>query len=308
VTASTNAKRIALVSSQEAQHIDEDMPPLLAACTALGVEADVVCWDDPTYDWRQCDVALLRSPWDYVPRYAEFTQWAERVAQITRLINPLSVVQWNTDKHYLLDLARARVAVVPTRFAEPHEQAGQVLTDFLDRGDLSVGAAEPFDEYVIKPSIGAGSKDALRLHRSEAERAHAHLTRLLAAGRSAMLQPYLSRVDEHGETAVIYVDGRVSHAIRKGALLKPQAGLVTALFAAEDIRARAPSKDEGRVAKAAFNAIPFETPLYARVDLIHDGRGQPVVLELELTEPSLFFTHAEGSAARFVEALLARLG
>ena len=301
-------RRVALVSAQEASEIDEDLPPLLGALRALNVSAEVVCWDDPAYDWAACSAAVLRSPWDYVPRYAEFTAWAQRVAAVTRLFNPLPVVQWNTDKHYLLDLARAGVAVVPTLFAEPGTvSAAGILERFL-AGALSVGRGERFDEYVIKPSIGAGSKDALRLHRREHERALAHLERLLSAGRSAMLQPYLSRVDEHGETAVIYVEGRVSHAIRKGAILKPQSGLVTALFAAEDIRAREPSKDEGRVAKAAFNAIPFQTPLYARVDLIHDGAGQPVVLELELAEPSLFFAHAPGSAAYFAEALLARLG
>jgi O-ureido-D-serine cyclo-ligase len=301
-------QRIALVSAQEARDIDDDMPPLLDAFAALNVPAEIVCWDDPTYDWAACSAAVLRSPWDYVPRYAEFTRWAERTASVTRLFNPLPVVQWNTDKHYLVDLARAGVAVVPTLFAEPDTiRAATLLERFLD-GALSVGRGEPFEEFVIKPSIGAGSKDALRLHRREHERACAHLDRLLRAGRSAMLQPYLARVDEHGETALIYVDGRFSHAIRKGALLKPEAGLVTALFAAEDIRAREPSKDEGRVAKAAFNAIPFATPLYARVDLIHDGAGQPVVLELELTEPSLFFAHATGSATYFAEALLARLG
>jgi hypothetical protein len=45
-------------------------------------------------------------------------------------------------------------------------------------------------------------------------------------------------------------------------------------------------------------------PLYARVDLIRDAEGAPVLLELELTEPSLFFAHAPGSAERFARAVL----
>jgi hypothetical protein len=50
-------------------------------------------------------------------------------------------------------------------------------------------------------------------------------------------------------------------------------------------------------------------PLYARIDLVHDAGGRPVVLELELTEPSLFLPQAPEAAtslARAVEAELAR--
>jgi O-ureido-D-serine cyclo-ligase len=52
--------------------------------------------------------------------------------------------------------------------------------------------------------------------------------------------------------------------------------------------------------------MPFVDLLYARVDLIHDDDGAPRVLELELTEPSLFFEHASGSAERFARAIIER--
>jgi O-ureido-D-serine cyclo-ligase len=300
------APRIALVTSTEALPLDEDLAPLREACAAEGMDAEAVVWDDRHANWRGYQAAVLRSTWDYVPRLPNFLVWAEAVSRQTRLFNPRDMVRWNTDKHYLADLARAGVPVVPTSFVEPGEDARAALEDFL-AGRIAVGHSVPFDEFVAKPAVGAGSKDALRLSRRDLERARLHVERLLSAGRSVLLQPYLSTVDEHGETAMIYIDGRYSHAIRKGALLKAGAGVVGGLFASEDIRAREPSKDEGRVAKAAFNAIPFATPLYVRIDLLCGADGQPVILELEAVEPSLFFNHAPGSALRLAQALRERL-
>jgi hypothetical protein len=48
----------------------------------------------------------------------------------------------------------------------------------------------------------------------------------------------------------------------------------------------------------------FGPLLYARVDLLPGD--EPALLELELTEPSLFFAHAPGAAERFARAVLAR--
>jgi hypothetical protein len=122
-----------------------------------------------------------------------------------------------------------------------------------------------------------------------------HVQRLVDAGRSVMLQPYLAEVDAWGETAVLYLGGSFSHAIRKGPLLHRGSGLVAGLFAPEDIRPREAEPAERAVAAAACAAIPFDAPAYARM------------LELELTEPSLFLTHAPGAADRFARHLVQRL-
>ncbi|MGH8090233.1 MAG: hypothetical protein ACREO6_02145, partial [Rudaea sp.] len=155
------------------------------------------------------------------------------------------------------------------------------------------------------------SRDAQRYHASERDAPAAHVRRLLDAGRSVLLQPYLDRVDAHGETALIFFDGKFSHAIRKGPLLRRGEGPTRALFAAEHITPRQPSAAELALAERTLAAIPFGTLLYARVDLLHtdqgsDKDGSPCVLELELTEPSLFFAHAAGSAARCARAIVAR--
>jgi len=198
---------------------------------------------------------------------------------------------------------------VPTRFVEPGADAATELEAFLAGGPASctVGHAPAFDEFVVKPAVGAGSRDAARYGHDEASAARGHVQRLVEAGRSVLLQPYLARVDVQGETAVLYLGGAYSHAIRKGPLLRRGAGLVEGLFAPEDIRPREAGAEELAVAAAAYRAIPFAAPAYARIDLIRDDRGLPVVLELELTEPSLFLAHASGSAEQFVRRLVQRL-
>jgi O-ureido-D-serine cyclo-ligase len=288
---------IALVTAAAARNLDEDLAPLEAALRAAGAAPSIVNWDDAAIDWSQFDLVLLRSAWDYSLRLPEFLGWIDRVSPLTTLVNPREVVRWNTDKHYLAHLAKAGVPVVPSTFVEPGDDASRALDAFL---------ANAGDEFVVKPSVGAGSRDAQRYGREERDAALAHARRLLDANRSVLLQPYLNRVDAHGETALIFFAGAFSHAIRKGPLLKRGEGPTRALFATEHIMPRTPGAEEIAVAGRTLAAMPFGELLYARVDLIHDDDGAPRVLELELTEPSLFFEHAPGSADRFARAIVAR--
>ena len=292
---------VALVTARAARRLDEDLAPLEAALRNAGAEVSIVDWDDADADWGAFDLALLRSAWDYSKRLPEFLGWAERVSLLTQLVSPLQVVRWNIDKHYLADLARARVPTVPSHFIEPGEAAAAGLQRFFG---LHLGLAD----FVIKPAIGAGSRDAQRHAREDIEAATAHVQRLLDARRAVLLQPYLDRIDEHGETALLYYEGRFSHAIRKGPLLRRGEEPTRALLAEEHITPRTPQADELRVSDQALAAVPFGTLLYARVDLIRDAAGAPCVLELELIEPSMFFMHAPGSAARFAAAILKLVG
>lgn len=290
---------VALVTARAARGLDEDMPPLSAALSAAGAQSQIVDWDDPGVDWARFDLVVPRSAWDYAERLPEFLAWAERVARLTTLVNPLPVVRWNTDKHYLGELARTGAPVVATWYAEPGQDPGRTLDQFL--------AANACRELVVKPAVGAGARDARRHARAARDEILAHIAPLLAARRSVMLQPYLESVDTQGESALMYIDGRFSHAIRKGALLPAGAPSTAGLFAPEQILPRAPGADELAAADRILAAAPFARLLYARVDLLRDATGAPGLLELELTEPSLFLAHAPGSAARFAAALLARL-
>ncbi len=283
---------LAIVSAREAEALDEDLPPLRAALAARGLAHQIVHWDDPALDWAAFDAALIRSTWDYMDRLPEFLAWSERVAKQTRLLNPPEVVRWNTHKGYLLELAGRGIPIVPTTLWRP--------------GSDPVLPVQ--GEFVVKPAVGAGSRGARRF-RSAGEDARRHAQALLAEGRDVLVQPYLARVDERGETALIHFNGVYSHAIRKGPLLAPDGDATSALFAPEQISPREPSPAERELASRVLAALPFaQVPVYARVDLLNDGAGQPVLLELELTEPSLFFDHAPASAGRFVDALLAHIG
>lgn len=281
--------RIALATAIPARTLDEDLDPLLATCAQAGIAAQCLAWDDPTVSWRRFDAVLLRSTWDYSDRLREFLAWCEQVATQTRLLNPLALVRWNTDKHYLGELAGKGLPVIETHYLEP-EAAQPALPEF--------------EEFVLKPTVGAGSRGARRFVASERPQALAHAAALHAQGRSVILQPYLRAVDTEGETALLYFAGRFSHAIRKGPLLRRGGAATRALFAAEQISARTPSVGQLVVAERVLDALPGGRPLYARVDLLPSPAG-PQLLELELVEPSLFFASAPGSVERFVAALKA---
>jgi glutathione synthase/RimK-type ligase-like ATP-grasp enzyme len=162
---------------------------------------------------------------------------------------------------------------------------------------------------VVKPSVGAGSRGVGRFR--DAAAAAAHVAVLHDVGRVAMVQPYLDAVDTAGETALIYFDGAYSHAIEKGPMLPPDAAHAAdhdELFVAERIAARQPAAAEREIGEqvvALLRARFGVAPLYARVDLLPSPDG-PVVVEVEITEPSLFLTYDEAAADRFAAAIEAR--
>jgi hypothetical protein len=295
--AADSARPIALVTARAAHELDEDLPPLRAALAEQGAAAEVVDWDDARVDWSRFRLALLRSTWDYSARLAEFLGWLDRTAQLTRVLNPPPVVRWSLDKHYLAELRRAGAAIVPTLFVEPGDDPAAALQRLL-RGEAAA-------DIVIKPVVGSGSRDAQRHPRGEFGAMTAHVARLLGERRSVLVQPYLERVDDHGETALMYFSGEFSHAIRKGPLLQRGSGPTRALFAPEEITPRTPSADELALGAHVLRALPFERLLYARIDLLRGADGAPCVLELELAEPSLFLNYAAGAAARFARLIAA---
>ncbi|MGC0415687.1 ATP-grasp domain-containing protein [Embleya sp. AB8] len=283
--------RVALVTCAELPDLDPDERLLFAPLAARGIRVEAAVWTDPAVDWAAYDLVILRSVWDYPDRREEFIAWA---ASVPRLANPAAVVTWNTDKTYLRDLTRAGLPVVETMWLEPDS------TVTLPTSGV----------HVVKPAISAGSRDTERYDlASPEERALAagHATSLLAAGRTVMVQPYLAAVDTVGETALVYFDGVFSHAVRKGPMLDGDAELIDGLYRAEEIAAREPSAAEFAIAARVLTEIPFAPLLYARVDLIPGADGTPTVLELELTEPSLFLAYAPGAADRLADSIVAAL-
>ncbi|MFN2561084.1 MAG: RimK family alpha-L-glutamate ligase [Jatrophihabitans sp.] len=265
---------------------DDDADLLVSALTERGVDARWVIWTDPDVDWT-AGLVVLRATWDYTFDLPAFLDW---VHAVPRVANEAAVVAWNTDKVYLRDLEAAGIPIVPTTFVAPTE-----TTVLFGGGAAGPGAGE----LVVKPSVGAGSRGAGRFSADQADAARTHLQRLQAAGRTALVQPYLEAVDEAGETALIYVDGRLSHAIRKGPLLPPGTARAVdagALYAEERIEAKTPLAAELAIGAAVMDFVRDRfgaDQLYARVDLLPSPAG-PLVVELELAEPSLFLQDGIG--------------
>ncbi len=267
--------RIVLASCPQLADGDGDDDGLVAALRTRGLHARWLSWDDPGTE--DADLVILRAAWDYAERREEFLAWTRRVRN---LLNAPAVVAWNSDKHYLRDLAAAGVPTVPSSFLEPGDPV-----------------ALPGGEVVVKPAVGAGSIHTYRFVDSQA--AEAHAAALLEVGRSVLVQPYDSRVED-GETALVFIGGEQSHAFTKGPILPPQ-GVAPTLhesgaYAEESLSAADPDFELWDLGHAALDAaashlgIARSEFLYARVDLIggtpHPGAA-PLLLELELIEPSL---------------------
>jgi glutathione synthase/RimK-type ligase-like ATP-grasp enzyme len=269
--------KLRIATCMKLPEVDVDEAPLAAALAADGFDAQLLAWDDPHADWDANIPTIIRSTWNYALHVDAFLAWIDRVSHAP-LFNPRDVIAGNLHKRYLLELAARGVPVIPTTLVE--------------RGAT---CALPAGKIVIKPEVGGGSL-GVRVFETGDPEAPQHLAALTARG-AALVQPYLRSVDGYGERSIVMIDGELSHAIRK-----------TARFSGDSEKIDGPfpiAGDERAVAEAAL--APYGDLVYARVDLARDEHDAPMVMELELVEPSLFFTRGAGAAERYVAGLRRRL-
>jgi len=279
--------RIAFATCSWLPKLTPDDHVLRTAVASAGMRAVPSVWDDENVDWHAFDGCVLRSPWDYHTKREAFVAWAAKVAEAVPMFNSARIIAWNTDKNYLRTLAERGVPTIPTYWVQ--RGAGFDLA--------ALRAARSWREVVIKPTVGLG---ALNLHRVQvaAPDAQQALDDLLR-DNDVMVQPYLTSVERRGEVSLVYVNGEISHAVRK----TPRPG---------DFRVQpmwggsvAPVKPQAREREVAERALAEVDgcPLYARVDLVEDDEGQPCLIELELVDPNLFFGAEPGAARCFAAAL-----
>jgi hypothetical protein len=251
---------------------------VLEALRRRGVEAIPVIWND-SLSWGEFDAVLLRTTWDYFHSIGQFLDWVRELGP--RLFNPPEMVEWNSDKRYLLDLRADGISIVTTDYVPP-------------AGEFSL----PGGQYVVKPAISAGANDTATYDSTCRDAALRHIRALHDTGRTVLIQPYYSRIDTEAETAMIFIDGDLSHCMRKGPLLGVGRPIEEGPWREEEMSLRTPEADMVELGRATFELVArrFGAPLYARVDAIRDDAGAPAVLELELIEPSLFLGFAAGSA------------
>lgn len=280
---------IATCAGYDDLKVDDEM--LREALAERGAEAESVVWDVPDPNWGEYDLCLVRSTWNYHDVYPAFLQWARTVGAATALRNPAAVIARNSEKTYLRELERAGVPVVPTLWVEPGEEL-----------DVEVALAERgWSQAVIKPVVDLGAKNLHRV-RAGAGEAEAALEAVMARG-GAMVQPFLPSLEAEGEVSLIYVDGRMTHAVRK----RPAPG---------DFRVQSiwggttePASPSAVAIEIGEQALAYldEAPLYARVDLVAGPGGDLRLIELELIEPNLYLVTHPPAAAMLAEAALLRI-
>jgi hypothetical protein len=283
---------------------DRDTGRLVEALRRDGLDAEMAIWHDDAVDWADYDLLIIRTPWDYSVRYAEFMAWLDRAAALTRILNSPELIRWNIDKRYLDDFRALGVPVIPTVFCDAPEEVQAAIAG-LTKGRV-----------VVKPSVSAGSRDT-GLFASGDPGALALAEHIIAAGKTAMVQPAAESVIDGGENALFFFNGRYSHAFHKGPILAAGGGYLGGEYRA-DISRTEPSPSEvglGERVLASIGAIAARKgfaadggrPLYARVDIASDRGESPQVLEVEVFEPAYATDVVPEAVDVFVRAVRERL-
>lgn len=288
---------IAGFSGAVAEFRDDDA--LLAALRARGVAASWQPWDDAAFPWNEMDLIVARTVWDYSLRHDEFIGWLDGLTAPVE--NDKGLLRWNSDKRYLDDLLEEGLPVVPTRFVEPGGRPPPITS-----------------EVVIKPTISAGGRLTGRFSPASAAAAHELIAGIGNAGKTAMVQPYLAAVESRGETAVVMIDGEISHVLRKAAILGPDEvapvradslGVAERMYDPDLVLASSASEAEIDLAERILGEVRrrFDvTPLYARVDMLAGADDAPLLLELEAIEPNLYFEQAPEAPELLADAIVRR--
>ena len=281
---------IALVTTQAARGHDHDLDILTAALDAAQQKWQIVNWDDVAIDWTQFSIAVLRSTWDYYAHLDEFVAWVDQVSAQTTLCNPAEIVRWNVDKRYLQEMSAHGIPVMATTFVA---QLIDITQELIAQ------------DIIIKPVVSAGSNNTAR-HRNDAFAARAQLDHILSNAGVAMVQPYSPTIDSVGETGLVYLGGKFSHAFGKDAVFGEAEQVHNGVHVQEVITARTANPNEhllgDSVMKFLINKFGV-TPLYARIDMVTNIDGVPEIMEVELTEPSLYLHLDAGSPERAATAL-----
>jgi len=289
-------KRIALATSATLPMLNDDDRLLVPALAELGVAAVPAVWDAPDVRWDEFrgegGAVLVRSCWDYHRRLDEFLAWLTRLERAgVPVWNPPALLRWNSHKGYLRDLAARGVPIAPTRWLPRGRTAAlaQLLHD------------ERWSDAVVKPAVSASAHSTWRTSFEKANADQSRLDELLRAG-DVMVQPFVSEVADAGEWSILFLDGRLSHAVLK----RPAAGDYRVQWEfGGTAEAKVPPANLVADAEAVMTAVPGN-PLYARVDGV-ERDGRLMLMELELIEPHLFLGWDNGAAARLAGGLRAAL-
>ncbi len=265
-----------------------DFQPLSAALAERGCFVEAVPWDGPDV-WADFDVCVLRSTWNYYHAPDRFLRWVDATAGCCHLINPAAIVRENADKRYLRRLQNNGVPIVETAWFEQSHPAESIA---------EVTRVRNWKRFVVKPVISAASFCTRAFRDDELPEAVDFLAVQLGV-RAMMAQPFVESVKTVGEKSIAWIDGHITHAWVK----RPRfAGQDESVQPTEEI-----STADRAVVESALRDYRDDV-LYARIDLFYGADGKPVLSELELIEPSLYFDFSPSALDRFANGILRRVG
>jgi glutathione synthase/RimK-type ligase-like ATP-grasp enzyme len=284
--------RVALVTCAAYPNLYEDDLLLARALEQLGTSAVPAVWSDAAIDWTSFAALVIRTPWDYFERAAEFRAWLDaRIASGVLMCNSGDILDWNYDKRYLQDLEAAGMPLVPTICIGRGEQADVA----------ALARARGWNEIVVKPTISGG---AYRTYRFFVEDTAAYTKEIdhTLADRGVLVQPFLSEILTGGELSMLFFDGVYSHAVRK----RPKPGDYRVQFqfggTTESVEVEPALVAQARACVLAAPSLP----VYARVDgVVKDGRF--LLMELEAFEPLMFLASHREAPERFARAVHGRV-
>lgn len=269
-----------------------DDPLVYGPMADKGWQVNTVPWLGATIDWSVYDAVVIRSTWDYQFYSQAFLDVLEKIAATgVRLENEIDLVKWNMNKSYLRDLEEKGISIVPTLWGHGLD-VQQSSGLFKEIRGWDTGS----EDFVIKPRVSASAKDTFRISGAPEQNLHGIASRF--ENREWMVQPFMENIVSEGEFSLFYFGGQLSHTILK----QPQKGdfRVQEEYGGQNRLIERPEtklRDSSDQVISALDSIP----LYARVDMVRFQQNF-YLMELELIEPSLFFSMDPLSPQRFAAA------
>ena len=243
-------------------------------------------WNDTNFNWSSTKSAIFRSTWDYFDQFSNFRNWLELVKEQCYLINPYEQINWNLDKHYLLDLQKLDLPIVESVFVSKKTQLN------LE----TISKSKNWKDIVIKPTISGAARHTYHLKNDEIKKFQDKWLSLTNS-EDFMVQEFQKNILSTGEIAVMLFGGEYSHSVLKKA--KKGDFRVQDDFGGS-VEKINPSLEIIELAEKTVKSLKT-MPIYARVDIIFDNGSNPVISELELIEPELWFRFKEESAYKLAE-------
>lgn len=279
---------IAIATSETYPNLPEDEQCFVRALREEGASVEPIVWTDSTVNLAAFDACIVRSTWDFHHKLPAFLTWIDRVERESACINNAAAIRWNSEKNYLLDLSSRGVPIVPTEIVRRDQPVSA----------RARAARNGWSDYVIKPTVSASSFLTERFRCGGAADPDLHLETILAHS-DALVQPFMHDVEHSGERSYVVIDGTITHAVRRAPFNGGARGIAQPRVSER--------RKDTELVRAAWAALP-ETPLYARIDVVRDAHGEPVLSECELIEPSLFFALHANAAARLARAVRREIG